>query len=178
MSAHPKGLVFPQSLLIDPAKTVATWRGLATVKTAQITQIQQDGKQWQALDVNEDIIATSELMIIASGAGVKTIQFEDKGPLAALLALRFSRGQLSWASGEINYLNKNLRLSGQKGRASLRVTTANTLPRIIEIAPNLWVMTGLGSRGLTFAPLMADHWAAIMTGAPQAITPQGVEMFS
>ena len=74
--------------------------------------------------------------------------------------------------GAHKYLNKNISLSEQKGRASLRVTTANTLPRITEIAPNLWVFTGLGSRGFSFAPLLADQLVAKLMSGPAAMTPQ------
>ena len=225
ISSHPQGLVFPQSLVIDPVKTVRAWRELAETKTARITHIRQDGKDWLALDESGNIISASELMIIASGAGVKTITLEDKGTIASILALRFSRGQLSWGKGELQqttayggyalplgdeillgathdrldardpyelreqdnqknlenahlYLNKDIKLSDKKGRASLRVTTSNTLPRIIELAPNLWVMTGLGSRGFSFAPLLAEHLISHLIGKPTAITPSAHGMFS
>lgn len=41
-------------------------------------------------------------------------------------------------------------------RASVRVTTADTLPVIAKINSNTWTLTGLGSRGFTFAPLLAE----------------------
>ncbi len=41
-------------------------------------------------------------------------------------------------------------------RASVRVTTADTLPLLIKTGPKTWVLTGLGSRGFTFAPLLAE----------------------
>jgi len=45
-------------------------------------------------------------------------------------------------------------------RASVRVTSRDTLPILSKIneAPsnNVWAMTGLGSRGFTFAPLLAE----------------------
>ena len=41
------------------------------------------------------------------------------------------------------------------GRSAVRVTTANHMPIMEEIKPNLWVMTGLGSRGLMSAPYLA-----------------------
>ena len=164
-------------------------------------------------------------MIITSGAGVKTIKLEDSRTIADALELRFSRGQLSYANGQIEgptayggyalplgaelllgathdrvdmadpyalrpeddqknlssahtFLNKDISLSGKDGRASLRVTTANTLPHITKIAPNLWVMTGLGSRGFSFAPLLAEQLMANLTGAPHALTPQVWERLS
>ena len=41
-------------------------------------------------------------------------------------------------------------------RASVRVTTANTLPLMIDLEDNKWALTGLGSRGFTFSPLLAE----------------------
>lgn len=81
-------------------------------------------------------------------------------------------------AGAQKYLNANLDLSGQKGRASIRVTTTDTLPRLTELAPNLWVMTGLGSRGFVFAPLLADHLIAHIMGLPSGVTPEVWEKFS
>ena len=46
--------------------------------------------------------------------------------------------------------------SGQESRASIRVTTADTLPLMSEIDEGLWLLTGLGSRGFVFAPLLAE----------------------
>ena len=45
-------------------------------------------------------------------------------------------------------------------RASVRVTSRDTLPILTKIneasSENIWAMTGLGSRGFTFAPLLAE----------------------
>jgi len=46
--------------------------------------------------------------------------------------------------------------SERSSRASVRVTTADTLPLLGEIEESLWVLTGLGSRGFVFAPLLAE----------------------
>ena len=219
ITAHPKGISFPKSVVIDPVKTITVWRQGVETTPAQISQVKHINGQWQALDQHGQVIDSAEILIIASGAGVRTIHFEDGRTIADVLELRFSRGQLSWAKGQVDgptayggyalplgedillgathdrvdmaepyelrikddqrnlegahkYLNKNISLSEQKGRASLRVTTANTLPRITEIAPNLWVFTGLGSRGFSFAPLLADQLVAKLMSGPAAMTPQ------
>ena len=53
--------------------------------------------------------------------------------------------------------------------AGIRATTADYLP-IAGAAPEspagLFLLTGLGSRGYTLAPLLAEHIAALATGAP------------
>ncbi|HHL43586.1 MAG TPA: FAD-dependent oxidoreductase, partial [Hellea balneolensis] len=51
---------------------------------------------------------------------------------------------------------QNLTHSGWKGRASVRVTTRDTLPVSYEMNSGLWVMAGLGSRGFVLAPLLAE----------------------
>ncbi|MEP6343997.1 MAG: tRNA (5-methylaminomethyl-2-thiouridine)(34)-methyltransferase MnmD [Maricaulaceae bacterium] len=216
MQAHAKGLNFPKALVIDPVKTVTAWREPAETMTAQVTKLTQIDGMWHALGADGQSLDQSKLMIVASGAGVKTIELEDQGTLADILALRFSRGQLTWANGPLEqatayggyavnidgdillgathdrldgrdpyalrneddahnltmakaFLGDGFKLSERKGRASLRVTTANTLPKVVEVAPRLWVMTGLGSRGFVFAPLRAEQIAAHLCGQPVAV---------
>ena len=41
-------------------------------------------------------------------------------------------------------------------RASVRVTSRDTLPIICQLGQNIWTLSGLGSRGFTFAPLLAE----------------------
>ncbi len=41
-------------------------------------------------------------------------------------------------------------------RASVRVTTRDTLPIFLNLGAEHWALSGLGSRGFTFAPLLAD----------------------
>ena len=53
------------------------------------------------------------------------------------------------------------------GRASIRATTADRLPLAGAAArPGLFVLTGFGSRGFSWAPLLAEHVAAMAVGAP------------
>jgi tRNA 5-methylaminomethyl-2-thiouridine biosynthesis bifunctional protein len=60
------------------------------------------------------------------------------------------------------------RLAGRtiEGRASIRAATADRLPVAGAVAPGLLVLGGLGSRGFTLAPLLAEHVAALALGAP------------
>ncbi len=55
------------------------------------------------------------------------------------------------------------------GRAALRATTPDRLPIAGEVAPGLFVLTGLGSRGFTTAPLLAEHVAALIAGVPSPL---------
>jgi tRNA 5-methylaminomethyl-2-thiouridine biosynthesis bifunctional protein len=50
------------------------------------------------------------------------------------------------------------------GRVGIRVATPDRLPLAGQIAPGLFTLTGLGSRGFTTAPLLAEHIAALVLG--------------
>ena len=61
------------------------------------------------------------------------------------------------------------RLSSHSG---IRATTTDYLPiagASPGAPPGLFVLTGLGSRGYTLAPLLADHIAAVAAGAPSPL---------
>ena len=63
------------------------------------------------------------------------------------------------------------RLEGMniRGRASVRAATSDQMPLAGQIAPGLLVLGGLGSRGFTLAPLLAEHLAALALGAPSPL---------
>ena len=76
-----------------------------------------------------------------------------------LATLREARPQLA-------ALAEDLELGG---RARVRVTTRDHLPVAGQVEPGLWVLGGLGSRGLTTAPLLAEHVAACLLGRPSPL---------
>jgi tRNA 5-methylaminomethyl-2-thiouridine biosynthesis bifunctional protein len=54
----------------------------------------------------------------------------------------------------------------------VRATTSDYLPiggPAPGAAPGLYVLTGLGSRGFTLAPLLAEHVAALALGVPSPL---------
>ncbi|HXQ13159.1 MAG TPA: tRNA (5-methylaminomethyl-2-thiouridine)(34)-methyltransferase MnmD [Caulobacteraceae bacterium] len=55
------------------------------------------------------------------------------------------------------------------GRASVRATTPDRLPMAGQVARGLYVLGGLGSRGFTLAPLLAEQVAALALGAPSPL---------
>src|SRR6185369_5760962 len=57
-----------------------------------------------------------------------------------------------------------------EGRASIRATTPDRLP-IAGAAPaeGVFILTGFGSRGVSLAPLLAEHVAALALGAPSPL---------
>ncbi len=50
----------------------------------------------------------------------------------------------------------NLQPAQCASRASVRVTTPSTLPQCRNLDDNIFILTGLGSRGFVFAPLLAE----------------------
>jgi tRNA 5-methylaminomethyl-2-thiouridine biosynthesis bifunctional protein len=63
------------------------------------------------------------------------------------------------------------RLDGREiaGRASIRATTTDRLPIAGPLGPGLMALGGLGSRGFTLAPLLAEHVAALALGVPSPL---------
>ncbi|HYG27025.1 MAG TPA: tRNA (5-methylaminomethyl-2-thiouridine)(34)-methyltransferase MnmD [Caulobacteraceae bacterium] len=63
------------------------------------------------------------------------------------------------------------RLEGEalEARASIRAATPDKLPVAGEIAEGRYVLSGLGSRGFCTAPLLAEHVAAKVLGAPSPL---------
>ena len=51
-------------------------------------------------------------------------------------------------------------------RAAVRATSADRLPLAGALSERVFVLGGLGSRGFALAPLLAEHVAALITGAP------------
>ena len=56
-----------------------------------------------------------------------------------------------------------------EGRASVRAVTPDRLP-VAGGADGRFLLTGFGSRGLSMAPLLAEHVAALALGAPSPLT--------
>ena len=61
-------------------------------------------------------------------------------------------------------------LPGQlQARAAVRAATADHLPLAGVAGENLQVLGGLGGRGFTLAPLLAEHLAALAAGVPSPL---------
>lgn len=160
----------------------------------------------------EDLKDIDGPLILACGYGIRALMPDA--------ALRFSRGQLSWADGTLKapvtyggYAipirdkvllgathdrledgvdpfalrkdddQRNLAQAKDQGldlgpdvtsfRASVRVTTADTLPRMGEISlphkKRAHILTGLGSRGFVFAPLLGEALVSDYLGEPSPL---------
>lgn len=69
-------------------------------------------------------------------------------------------------------------LEKRTNRVSVRATTPDHQPVVGAIAPNLYVMTGLGSRGFTSAPIVAEVLACQITGELQPLTDTALRRIS
>ena len=56
-----------------------------------------------------------------------------------------------------------------RGRTGIRATTSDRMPVAGAVAENLYVLGGLGSRGFTTAPLLAEHIAALIANTPSPL---------
>lgn len=71
------------------------------------------------------------------------------------------------------------RLAGGRlqNRASVRATTADSLPLAGSAGqPGLYLLCGFGSHGFSFAPVMAEHVAALIAGAPSPLSAESTEL--
>jgi tRNA 5-methylaminomethyl-2-thiouridine biosynthesis bifunctional protein len=59
--------------------------------------------------------------------------------------------------------------AGLDGRAAVRAAAADHLPLAGAVAPGLLVLAGLGGRGFSLAPLLAEHLAGLALGAPSPL---------
>lgn len=63
-----------------------------------------------------------------------------------------------------------LRGAELSARASIRATTPDHRPLCGELDTGIWTLTGLGGRGFSWAPLLAEHIAAIICATPSPVS--------
>ena len=66
------------------------------------------------------------------------------------------------------FFNKKI-LDDLKGKVSMRVSTYDRMPIMGEIEKNLYVLSGLGSRGMVWGPLLGDALASIILNQPSGL---------
>lgn len=67
--------------------------------------------------------------------------------------------------------------SNLEGRASVRAVSQDMTPLAGETdRPEVYVLTGFGSRGFSLAPLLAEHVAALAMGAPSPISAAAADL--
>ena len=63
-----------------------------------------------------------------------------------------------------------------QGRAALRATTPDRMPAAGAVDSGLYVLGGLGSRGFTTAPILAEHVTALLTLSPSPLPRQSLPL--
>lgn len=195
LTIQDKVMILNKSLAIEPKVVLKNWLTCPLFEKGQLH--------------------SKEPTILAAGFGLKKI-LEGTG-----IALRYSRGQLTWAkpNDEIKtaityggyaiplmggtllgathdrvtsdtpfeardaddianienaktYIGATLSQSKKPSRASVRVTTSDTLPLVGKLDDGRWLFTGLGSRGFVFAPLLAEALVSKICGDPMPVSKQ------
>ena len=187
----------PTSLVIDTQKARAGALGDAVVEQRHVG----------------DLSEIEGPVIVAAGYGIRGLLPD--------LSFRFSRGQLSWATGDLDQAvtyggyaiprdgrlllgathdritdheaafelranddRDNLEQARANGinadevsgfRASVRVNSSDTLPRLMKVShektrQDVWVLSGLGSRGFVFAPLLGEALVSEWLGEPSPLS--------
>ena len=201
------GIYFSEGLIIDPAAARRAFMQGAKCVQGAMTRYDAADDCVHVLDLDGKCLAEGDSLFIAAGAGVRELSGIDWP------AVRFSRGQISRAKGDLRenltyggyavplkealllgathdrlddrdpYVvrgaddQKNLaefeaitgfaaELDCNGSRASIRVNMPDTLPRCLKIEDNIFAMTGLGSRGFVFAPLLAESCISALFEEP------------
>jgi len=92
----------------------------------------------------------------------------DRGDMSVDLRPADHARNLTTLEARLPRLAARLSGSSLEGRAALRATTGDRLPIAGDAGGSL-LLTGLGSRGFSFAPLLAEHVAALAVGAPSPL---------
>ena len=95
----------------------------------------------------------------------------DRGDLAAEARPDDTARNLQTLAGRRPVLAETVAVLPAQARAAIRATTRDRLPVCGPLAdrPALFVLSGLGSRGFCVAPLLGEHVAALVTGAPSPL---------
>lgn len=109
---------------------------------------------------------------IPTGAGLLFGATHDRGETGGAPTAGASARNLATVAARLPRLAARIALATPtRARAAVRATTPDRLP--LAGAPSneagLFILGGLGSRGFCVAPLLAEHVAALATGAPSPL---------
>lgn len=96
----------------------------------------------------------------------------DRGETDARVSDTASERNLQTLASRLPALATRIIEAGpSRARAAVRATTPDRLPLAGALpgSPGLFILGGLGSRGFCAAPLLAEHVAALATGAPSPL---------
>lgn len=102
---------------------------------------------------------------IPTPSGVLFGATHERGETEAVVSQAASAKNLATLNARLPGLASRLATSAMNARAAIRATTPDRLPLAGRIAPGLFVLGGLGSRGFSLAPLLGEHVAALAADA-------------
>lgn len=107
---------------------------------------------------------------VPTGAGLLFGATHERGRTDAQTDEAASAGNLETLRASLPALAARVQAAaGVAARAAIRATTPDRLPLAGALTPRTFILGGLGSRGFALAPLLAEHLAALATGAPSPL---------
>ena len=107
---------------------------------------------------------------IADGAQLLFGATHDRGDTATEARAEDTARNLRTLRSRLPVLARDIDNAGTiSSRAAVRATTPDRLPLAGRVDEGLFVLGGLGSRGFCVAPLLAEHVAALVMGAPSPL---------
>ena len=143
--------------------------GLASAALAPQLPLQgvRGQASWAALDSPPPAVAWGGYAAPLAG-GVLFGATHDRDDLGTEVREGDHARNLATLAGRLPALAARLAGRPLQGRASVRAATPDRLP-LAGRQGELLVLTGLGSRGFSLAPLLGEHVAALATGAPSPL---------
>jgi tRNA 5-methylaminomethyl-2-thiouridine biosynthesis bifunctional protein len=175
-SVQPEGaawrLLSPEASTITVADVVVVAAGMGTADLAPgLGLVPVRGQATFTPDVSCDGAMLFGGYVIPMARGLLFGATHDRGDLGVETRDEDRARNLAAVAQVAPELAGRLGASSLSDWAAIRATTRDYLPLAGPIAgaPGIWVLTGLGSRGLCLAPALADHVAASIAGAPSPL---------
>lgn len=159
-----------QGLTLGEAETVVLAAGWGAVGLG-VTDLQPVRGQasWSAVADGPRIGAAWGGYAAPMDGGVLFGATHDRGDEDAAPRGADDRRNLDALGAVLPRLAATAEAAGVSSHAAVRAATRDRLPMAGRLAQGLFILGGLGSRGFAAAPLLAEHVAALITGAPSPL---------
>lgn len=108
---------------------------------------------------------------VPTGEGLLYGATHDRGVTEPRPSVEATARNLTTVAARLPALAQRIAAAGAgRSRTAVRATTPDRLPLAGAVTEGLFILGGLGSRGFCAAPLLAEHIAAIASGAPSPLT--------
>ena len=163
-----------QGRVLAEAETVvlaAGW-GAAGLGVVELQPVRGQAS-WAALDDPPAMGAAWGGYGAPTGDGVLFGATHDRDETDAAVRPDDDRRNLETLAGALPALAARVEATEVHSGAAIRAVTRDRLPVAGRLEDGLYVLGGLGSRGFAVAPLLAEHVAALITGAPSPLPAAG-----